>query len=317
MSVHHHSKGHSHDHGAALVVTEGRALRVAVVLTVGFAIIEAFGGWLAGSLALLADAGHMVTDAAALGIALLAQRLARLPPSRRASYGYARAEVIAAFINALLMLAVVVGIAIEAVRRLLSPTPVAGGTVIVVAGVGLLVNIFAAWSLSHGRSLNTRAALLHVSGDMLGSVAAIVAGAVVTATGWMPIDPILSLLVAVLVLRSTWLLLKASTHVLMEGVPAHLSYEEIGRALTGVAGVAAVHDLHIWQMSTERAALSAHLVIRDAQAWPQVLAAAQRLLAERFHIDHVTLQPAWHPAPADKRVIPLTPVAADDKPHLH
>ena len=316
MSVHRHSKSHSHDH-AAPAVAEGRGLRIALVLTFGFALVEAFGGWLAGSLALLADAGHMVTDAAALGIALLAQRVARLPPSRRASYGYARAEVIAAFINALLMLAVVVGIAIEAVRRLLSPTPVAGGMVIVVAGVGLLVNIYAAWSLSHGRSLKSRAALLHVSGDMLGSVAAIVAGAVVAATGWMPIDPILSLLVAVLVLRSTWLLLKASTHVLMEGVPAHLSYEEIGSALTGVAGVAAVHDLHIWQMSTDRAALSAHLVIRDAQAWPQILAAAQRLLAERFRIDHVTLQPAWHPAAGDKRVIPLTPVAADDKPHLH
>ena len=222
-----------------------------------------------------------------------------------------------AFINALLMLAVVVGISVEAVRRLLAPSPVAGGMVMAIAAAGLLINMFAAWSLSHGHSLNSRAALLHVSGDMLGSVAAIVAGAVVASTGWMPIDPILSLLVAVLVLRSTWLLLKASTHVLMEGVPAHLSYEEIGRALTRVPGVAAVHDLHVWQMTSERAALSAHLLIRDAQAWPQVLAAAQRLLADRYQIDHVTLQPAWHQQPADKRVIPLTPIAGDDKPHMH
>jgi cobalt-zinc-cadmium efflux system protein len=246
----------------------------------------------------------------------LAQHVARLPPSRRASYGYARAEVIAAFINALLMLAVVVGISVEAVRRLLAPSPVAGGMVMAIAAVGLLINMFAAWSLSHGHSLNSRAALLHVSGDMLGSVAAIVAGAVVASTGWMPIDPILSLLVAGLVLRSTWLLLKASTHVLMEGVPAHLSYEDLGRALTRVR-VSAVHDLHVWQMTSDRTAMSAHLLIRDPQAWPQILVAAQRLLAERYRIDHVTLQPVWHQSPQDKRVIPLTPIAGGDKPHLH
>ncbi|MGH8850290.1 MAG: cation diffusion facilitator family transporter, partial [Casimicrobiaceae bacterium] len=124
-------------------------------------------------------------------------------------------------------------------------------------------------------------------------------------------------LVAVLVLRSTWLLLKASTHVLMEGVPAHLSYDEIGRALTRVPGVTAVHDLHVWHVTSDRTALSAHLLIRDARAWPQILAGVQRLLADRFRIDHVTLQPVWHQPPADKRVIPLTPVAPDDKPHLH
>jgi len=317
MPSHHHSHARPRGDAATSAARERRALRLAVILTIGFALIEAGGGWLAGSLALLADAGHMVTDAAALGIALLAQHVSRLPPSRRASYGYARAEVLAAFINALLMLAVVVGISVEAVRRLLAPSPVAGGMVMAIAAVGLLVNMFAAWSLSHGRSLNSRAALLHVSGDMLGSVAATVAGAVVASTGWMPIDPILSLLVAALVLRSTWLLLKASTHVLMEGVPAHLSYEDIGRALTRVPGVAAVHDLHVWQMTSDRTAMSAHLLIRDPQAWPQILVAAQRLLADRYRIDHVTLQPAWHAPPADKRVIPLTPIAGDDKPHLH
>ncbi|MEP6997303.1 MAG: cation diffusion facilitator family transporter [Betaproteobacteria bacterium] len=317
-SHHHHPHARPHgDTAKGAGARERRALLIAVVLTIGYALVESVGGWLAGSLALFADAGHMVTDAAALGIALLAQHVARLPPSRRASYGYARAEVIGAFINALLMLAVVVGISVEAVRRLLAPSPVAGGMVMVIAAIGLLINIFAAWSLSQGQSLNSRAALLHVSGDMLGSVAAIVAGAVVASTGWMPIDPILSLLVAALVLRSTWLLLKASTHVLMEGVPANLSYDEIGRALTRVPGVAAVHDLHVWQMTTDRTAMSAHLLIREAQAWPQILAAAQRLLAERYRIDHVTLQPAWHPPPADKRVIPLTPIAGDDKPHLH
>jgi cobalt-zinc-cadmium efflux system protein len=259
----------------------------------------------------------MVTDVAALSIALIAQRLAQRPPSRRASYGYARAEVLAAFINALIMLAVVVWIAVEAARRLLSPSPVTGVVVIGVAAAGLTVNLVCAWLLSHNRSLNSRAALVHVLGDLAGSVAALVAGAVITATGWLPIDPLLSLFVAVLILRSTWMLLKSSTAVLMEGVPSHLSYDDIGRALTRLPNVAAVHDLHVWYMTSERPALSAHLLIRDPQRWPETLAAAQRVLAERFRIDHVTLQPSWHAPAPDKRVIPVTPVATGDKPQLH
>ena len=198
---------------------ERRSLWIAFSLTLGFAAIEAAGGWLAGSLALLSDAGHMITDSAALAIALLAQHVSQRPPSRRASYGYARAEVLAAFINALIMLAVIVWIAVEAVRRLLAPSPVIGGVVVAVAAAGLVVNIVSAWLLSGHHSLNSRAALLHVLGDMLGSVAAVVAGAVIVATGWLPIDPILSLFVSALILRSTWMLLRASTQVLMEGVP--------------------------------------------------------------------------------------------------
>ncbi len=313
MSVHSHAHQGNHER-AAPAATERRALWIALVLTAGFAVVEAGGGWWSGSLALLSDAGHMVTDVAALAIALFAQQLAERPPSRRASYGYARAEVLAAFINALIMLAVVAWIAVEAARRLLSPAPVAGGIVIVVAAAGLAANGLAARLLSRGRSLNSRAALLHVLSDMAGSVAALVAGTVIATTGWVPIDPLLSLFVAVLILRSTWQLLKAMTPILMEGVPAHLSYDEIGGALTRVPGVVAVHDLHVWHMTSERAALSAHLLIRDPADWPDTLAAAQRLLAERFGIDHVTLQPAWRAAVPGKRVIPVTPVAAGDKP---
>jgi len=317
MPSHKDSSARPHDHRLPPVSAKERhALWVALALTASFAVVECVGGWLAGSLALLSDAGHMVTDVAALSIALIAQRLARRPPSQRASYGYARAEVLAAFSNALLMLGVVVWIAVEAVRRLLAPTPVAGLAVISVASAGLAVNLVCAWLLSHGRSLNARAALVHVLGDLAGSIAALVAGAVVAATGWMPIDPLLSLFVAVLILRSTWLLLKASTSVLMEGVPAHLSYEDIGRALTRVEGVIAVHDLHVWQMSSERCALSAHLVIGDPVAWPDMLVAAQRVLAQRFGIDHVTLQPIWHAQPPGKRIIPLAP-ATGDKPGVH
>lgn len=315
MSPHSHSSHRGHGHAQfAAPAREGRALWIALVLTACLAVVEAVGGWWAGSLALLSDAGHMVTDVAALAVALFAQHLAERPPSRQASYGYARAEVLAAFINSLLMLALVALIAVEATRRLLSPAPVAGGIVIAVAASGLAVNALAAWLLSRGRSLNSRAALLHVLGDMAGSVATLVAGAVIVATGWLPIDPLLSLFVAALILRSTWLLLKAVTPILMEGVPAHLSYDEIGRALTRVSGVAAVHDLHVWHMTGERAALSAHLLIRDASEWPDTLLAAQRLLAERFGIDHVTLQPAWHLPRPGMRVIPLTPVAGEDRP---
>lgn len=309
---------HTHAHAGSADDSTRRALTRALLLTGAFAVVEAVGGWLAGSLALLSDAGHMFTDTAALALALLAQWIARRPPSRRASYGYARAEVLAAFVNALALLALVVFIAIEAVRRLLAPQPVAGGAVLAIAFTGLIVNLASAWILTRaGASLNARSALLHVLSDALGSVAAIVAGAVIVFTAWTPIDPILSLAVSLLILRSTWQLLAQSTGVLMEGVPAHLSYDEIGRALARVPGVAAVHDLHVWHMTSDRAALSAHVLIREPAEWPQTLAAAQRLLAERFGIDHVTLQPDWRAPTPGKRVIPVTPVASDENPRVH
>ncbi len=279
---------------------------MALLLTGGFAVVEALGGWWAHSLALISDAGHMATDAAAFIVALIATAVARRPPSTRASYGYARAEVLAAFINALAMLALIVWIAVEAVQRLLAPAAVAGSTVVGIAVVGLVVNIVVAWMLARsGGGLNTRAALVHVMGDLLGSVAAITAGAVISYTGWYPIDPILSVVVALLILRSTWELLRQSTQVLMEQVPQHLSFDAIGQALAGLPNVSGVHDLHVWHMAPERVALSAHLTIVDGARWPQTLAAASRLLAERFDIRHVTLQPSW-PVPVEgRRVIPV------------
>ncbi|HVN35028.1 MAG TPA: cation diffusion facilitator family transporter, partial [Casimicrobiaceae bacterium] len=298
---------HAHHHHAEAHATR-RALSIALVLTAAFAVVEAVGGWLAGSLALISDAGHMVTDAASFVVALIAAAVTARPPSERASYGYARAEVIAAFVNALAMLALIVWIAVEAVLRLLTPVAVAGPTVMVVAGAGLAVNVVVAWMLSrHAHGINARGALLHVLGDLLGSVAAFVAGAVVYWTGWMPIDPILSLVVSLLILRATLALLKESTGVLMERVPAHLSYEAVGRALAKLPGVTGVHDLHVWQMSAERVALSAHVTLTDGAAWPRALAAAQRMLARDFSIDHVTLQPAWPVPPPAGRVIPVAP----------
>ena len=299
---HHHGHGHGpHAHGDGEQDRSWRALWIALALTAAFAVVEAVGGLWAHSLALISDAGHMATDAAAFVVAIIASAVARRPPSRHASYGYARAEVLAAFINALGMLVLVVWIAIEAVQRLLAPTPVQGGTVMGVAAAGLLVNVVVAWLLAGaGGGLNTRGALLHVIGDLLGSVAAVTAGAVIFFTGWMPIDPILSIVVTLLILRSTWDLLRQSTNVLMEQVPRHLSFEVIGRELAKLPNVVEVHDLHVWQMSAARVALSAHVTIEDGSVWPATLAAACKLLAREFGIEHVTLQPSW-PAAAPER----------------
>jgi len=285
-----------------------RALSTGLVLTAGFALVEAAAGVYAGSLALISDAGHMATDAASFVVALVAHFVSRRPPSARASFGYARAEVLAAFVNALAMLALVVFIAVEAVDRLLHPVAVAGRVVVAVAIAGLAINLFVAWRLSGtAGNLNARGALLHVFGDILGSIAAIVAGAVVAFTGWTPVDPILSIVVALLILRSTVALLRESGAVLMERVPRHLSYEHIGRALAALPGVTSVHDLHVWSMGGGRIALSAHLVLADGSGWLATLTAAQRLLAAEFGIDHATLQPTWPAGARQGRVIPVVP----------
>jgi cobalt-zinc-cadmium efflux system protein len=300
--------GHSHDgDGHAHRGAPSSALALACAITAGYALVEAVGGYMAGSLALLSDAGHMVTDAAALAAALFAHRLAQRPPTPRASYGYARAEVLAAFINALVMLLIVGAIAFEAVRRLAQPAPVAGGLVVAIAAAGLVVNLVAMGVLARAQgSLNVRAALLHVAGDLLGSIAAIVAGTVIALTGWLPIDPLLSIVIALLILRATWRLLRQTSGVLMEGVPAHLDYTEIGEALSRLPGVVDVHDLHVWHMGSEEIALSAHLAIGDARDWPRTLVAAQQLLRRQFGIGHVTLQPGWPAeAPGGRRVIPV------------
>lgn len=314
---------HLHDHPE----TQGRTAHVhalgsagagglaaALALTATFALVEAVGGWLAGSLALVSDAGHMVTDAAALALALFAQWVAARPPSARASYGYARAEVLAAFINALALLVLVAFIVWEAAKRMLVPEPVAGATVMAIAAVGLGINAVTAWIISRGsRTQVTRSVLLHVASDALGSLAALIAGLVVVATGWTPIDPLLSLVTALLILRSTWRLLAQTVGVLMEGVPAHLDYDAIGHALLDVRGIEGVHDLHVWHMAAEEAALSAHVAIDEGANWPRILDEARRMLGSRFHIDHITLQPSWQPDSryADRRVIPITEASGD------
>lgn len=281
--VHHH---HDHHHADA-----GPRLAWALLLTLGFAVVEALSGFWSGSLALLGDSGHMVTDSASLGLAAFAVWLARRPPSRRHTYGLGRVETLAALLNVLFMVLVVVGISVAAIRRFLDPVSINGEAVTLVAVIGLLINVGVAWLLMHGeQTMNTRGALLHVLGDLLGSVAALISGAVIMRTGWTPIDPLLSLLICLLVLASSLRLLREVLHALLEGVPTHLSLERIGQALAAVPGVSSVHDLHVWTLSSNRVALSAHLVVDSLAQWPEVLAAAQHVLVHEG-IAHATLQP--------------------------
>ena len=301
--------GHTHDHDHAHLSAHGRgdssythrspaarsnALAIAVALTFGYALIEVLGGLWSGSLALLADAGHMATDSAALLFALAANVIARRPVSDRHSFGLARVEVIAAFVNAIAMVAVVVWIFIEAFQRIRAPIPVKGLGVFAIAFVGLAVNILVAWSLSRDRdNVNTRAAFLHVLGDLLGSVAAIAAGVIIYFGGPLVVDPLLSMLVGGLILRSTFAVLKETTFVLLDSVPPHVDYGRVGKELAQLPGVLSVHDLHVWSMMPGRCALSAHVLVDDIERWPVILHQARLILRRDFRIDHITLQAEW------------------------
>lgn len=280
---HHH---HEHDHGS------GPALRMAAILTIAFAAVEAAGGWWTGSLALLSDAAHMVTDGAALALGALAAWVARRPPSARHSYGFGRAEVLAALLNAGAMLVIVGFIGHEAFLRLRQPAEVHGAAAALVALAGLALNAVILRRLSpHAHDMNARAARLHVVGDTLGSLAALVSGLVIAASGWTPIDPLASLLICALIAVSALGLTRESLHALMEGVPRGLSVEDVGREMASVEGVLSVHDLHVWMLSGTRTALSAHVVVESMAYWERTLAALQERLREKFRIDHVTLQP--------------------------
>lgn len=267
-------------------------MRVAASLTVAFALVEAAGGWWTGSLALVSDAGHMLTDGAALALGAAAAWMARRPPSERHSYGLGRAEVLAALVNAAAMLLIVLGLAYEAIVRLGSPKPVNGAATALIALVGLALNLWVMRRLApHHHDLNARAARLHVIGDALGSIAALVSGALIALGGWNVVDPVASLVICGLIGISATRLLRESLHALMEGVPHGLSVEAIGAEMARVDGVLSVHDLHVWTLSGSRAALSAHVMVRSLQQWEKILHDLQKRLHEEFGIDHVTLQP--------------------------
>lgn len=285
--MHQHS-GHDHHHHHASTQT---LLWTGVVLTFGFALVEALFGWYAHSLALLSDAGHMLADSLTLILAAVAAWIAKRPPSYKHSYGLGRAEVIAALTSSVIIFVIVIMLAIEAIYRLESPSEVKGGTVIIVAILGIIINFVIAWILSLGeKTLNMRAALLHVIGDLLGSVAALISGAIVYYNGWALIDPILSLFICALVLFSSIRLLRDTFSVLMEGVPPHLNYNEISDAINQIEHVTSLHDLHIWTLSSGKVILTAHVTVNDLNSWVNALMQIQQLLREKYQIDHITIQ---------------------------
>lgn len=240
----------------------------------------------------MSDSGHMFSDATALAVAVVASRIALRPAGSRHTYGFARAEVVAAFLNGLLLLAIVVVIFVEAVRRLQNPQPVSGSGVMLIAALGLAVNFGVLYLLGRGeRNLNTRAATLHVLGDLFGSVAALTAGAVIYVTDWQPIDPLLSIVISVLILVSTVRILREALHVLMEGVPLEIDLADVGNALAQLEDVRSVHDLHIWTITSGQVALSAHVDVDTLESWPALLENIRSLARSRFGIDHVTVQP--------------------------
>lgn len=304
--------GSDHDHPGpgAGTPAQRRALRIALALNGAFLLVELAGSVAFGSLALLADAGHMLTDVAAIGVALLAFRLAERPASRRHSYGLQRAELLAAMGNAVALLLIAVFVAVEAVNRLGDPPQVQGAGMLVVAAAGLGINAGSALLLARHRdaSLNVRGALLHLVADALGSMGAIAAAIAVLIFGATWADPAVSLLIATLVVVSVWSLLRDSAHMVLEGTPAGLEPEQIAAALHAVAGeVDRVHHLHVWRLSSGSTALSAHIVASNVGTLHEAQLLGDRLkemLAHRFGIDHATLELECHDCRGQRLVPP-------------
>lgn len=280
--------------GRALPATPNeRSLRVALVLTAGFLLAEVIGGLLTGSLALISDAAHMFTDAAALAIALAAIRIGRRPADSRRTFGYHRFEILAAAFNALLLFAVAAYILIEAYQRLRSSPEIQSVAMLAIAALGLVVNLFSMRLLNEhkDRSLNVKGAYLEVWSDMLGSIGVIAGAVLIWLTGWTWIDSLIAVAIGLWVLPRTWVLLKETLNILLEGVPEGIDLAAIEEALCGIAGVREVHDLHVWAISSGRTSLSAHLVMGDSdRAFGEVLDAARLTMFERFGIAHSTFQ---------------------------
>jgi cobalt-zinc-cadmium efflux system protein len=288
-----HGGGHGGGHGDHVGNANERRVFWAMLLTAIFMGVEVAGGIISGSLALIADAGHMATDAAALGLAWGAFRIARRPADKHRSYGYDRFQVLAAFVNGLALLGLVGWILWEAIQRIATPIEIMAMPMLVVAVIGLLVNIFAYYILHAGAkdNINIEGALLHVLGDLLGSVATIVAAVVIMQTGWTPIDPILSVLVALLILKSGWHLVKRAAHILMEGTPETFDIDELKENLvTNVDGLKDVHHVHIWLLIQEKPLLTMHATIDEDADWGQVLLAIKSRLIAEYGIDHSTIQ---------------------------
>jgi len=291
--MHRHSHQHDHRHGAHTHGASEQRIGFVALLTGAFMLAEVAGGLISGSLALLADAGHMVADFASLGLAWYGFRIARRPADWKRSYGYDRFTILAAFTNGLALFAIAAWIVVEAWHRLSEPTQVLGGVMLSVAIVGLAVNLIAFWVLQGGdrSSLNMRAAVLHVVGDMLGSAATLVGALVIMSTGWMAIDPILSVVVAIIILGSAWRVVRESGHILLEGAPEGLDSRQITEDIKlHVNGVSDVHHVHAWSINENRPMITLHARLSDRHAPDAVVAAIKTRLHDHFGIDHATVE---------------------------
>jgi len=269
-----------------------RALTVVLVMTAGFTVAEVVGGLLTGSLALLADAGHMISDNLSLGLALFAVWLAGQPETPEKSFGYKRAEILAALANGVTLVAISIWIFIEAYSRLREPPEILGGPMLAIAALGLLVNAAGAIILSRsgGKNLNTQGAMRHVIADALGSIGVIIAALVIVLTGWRYADPLVSVVIGALILASSWSLLRDSTNILLEASPRDINAETVGRKMAGAAGVEEVHDLHIWTITSGFPALSAHVLVGQNEDCHARRRELEDLLAREYGISHTTLQ---------------------------
>lgn len=283
---------HEHNDRRTAAARSRPLLVTTLALTAGFLVVELVAALWTGSLALLADAGHMFTDVGGLALALFASWVASRPPTPAKTYGYYRAEILAAVVNALVLFVVAGGILVEAYQRVRTPLAVLGGPMLAVAGVGLVVNGVCAWLLHRdaAASLNVRAAYLEVLSDAVSSVAVVVAAVVVLTTGWTVADPLASGAIALFIVPRTWRLLRQAVNILLEGTPAHLELGKIEEAITGVSGVRRVHDLHVWTLTSGREAMSAHVVVGDVRESDRLLEELHALLHSRFGIDHTTIQ---------------------------
>jgi cobalt-zinc-cadmium efflux system protein len=278
-------------HHAPLREESRRRLAAVLAISATVMVVEAVGGWLAHSLALLADAGHLLTDVAALGLSLVVAHIAHRPATAERTYGLLRLEILAALVNGAALIVISLGIAVEAYRRWRTPGEVQGALLFAVAGLGLAANAAGAAILHHGHdhSLNQRGAYLHIVSDLLGAAGALAAGAIILATGWVRADSLVSALIALLILGSAWRLVKESTDILLEAAPAHIALGDVHDRIASVPGVTSVHDLHVWTVTSGVIAMSGHLMVRDPGDNQRVLEAVQARLGD-LGIEHVTVQ---------------------------
>jgi cobalt-zinc-cadmium efflux system protein len=293
----HRHHGHAHDHASHLHLANDRSasqrvLFIVLAITFIYMIAEAIGGYLANSLALISDAGHMFTDVAALALSLLAVRFASRPATPGKTYGFYRLEILAALVNGASLIVLSLLICFEAYQRLRHTEEVKGWTLIIISSGGLIVNIVSAYLLAKGQkeALNVRGAFLHVMGDLLGSVAAIVAGVFVIWRGWKWADPAFSVVISILIIYSSWRLVADAVNILLEGTPSHINIAAVEEAMRTVAGVRDVHDLHIWTITSGRHAITVHVVVNEAGESYRILRELRELLAKRFALSHSTIQ---------------------------